>query len=748
MGKEIKFSFISDGIGPHYDENKINASINASAPKIAIYAENGTGKTFFSRMFALSEKDVTLEDYNRLISIDKKSGEFKFAIGSPDIDYTYSVSLSQGNPPVIMQKGKKYLYHTFNSDYVNENIVSKDFSPDDGNVTGYILGKDNIDVSEEKDYLKTINEEIDLLKNRIDEKINVAKEELRDKKINRSLNEFKEINFNSVFMAISSEKTEDYSALCKQLNLLKNIPENIPSIVENHTELQYDFLFKIDEFLQTEFNKVRFDEIAMQKIKEVRQFSSFFKEGLRVFDSYNDNVCPFCSQELNEIGLYYINMYKKYFLQEEARILMEIEQYIRNFSNFENGINNFEKKYSLMAEKFLTYRVYIPELSQIFPDVLPKFESIKDSVDNIKLQLAKKKDDISNTMFSVIDDVELIKKHILDLNEMWNKLFNNSVKLQRFLDDSNNSRISLCRKICIAKKDVLIFDCKDDIEKIKNLNEVKAEVSESIKEKERKAKTAKRDVVIESLSMFLDYFFHQKYIFDEKTFGISFKGKALDKKAKDVLSDGEKSIVAFCYYLATTHLLVNTESDYDDIFFVIDDPISSLDFHYVYAVADIIRHLNNSFPQIKKIRYIVFTHNAEFMSILFRNKIPNLTVSMSKGNIEKMNSELLMPYEYHLNDIVCVANGTKKPVYTTPNSIRQVIETIMRFECPKDCSSESYVMKNPLLNKNSYIYSLMQDGSHGAVRKALPFNEECLKEACKIVVEFVNEKYPEQIKSI
>lgn len=53
-----------------------------------------------------------------------------------------------------------------------------------------------------------------------------------------------------------------------------------------------------------------------------------------------------------------------------------------------------------------------------------------------------------------------------------------------------------------------------------------------------------------------------------------------------------------------------------------------------------------------------------------------------------------------------------------------------------------------LLNKNSYIYSLMQDGSHGAVRKALPFNEECLKEACKIVVEFVNEKYPEQIKSI
>lgn len=107
MGKEIKFSFISDGIGPHYDENKINASINASAPKIAIYAENGTGKTFFSRMFALSEKDVTLEDYNRLISINKKSGEFKFAIESPDIDYTYSVSLSQGNPPVIMQKGKK-----------------------------------------------------------------------------------------------------------------------------------------------------------------------------------------------------------------------------------------------------------------------------------------------------------------------------------------------------------------------------------------------------------------------------------------------------------------------------------------------------------------------------------------------------------------------------------------------------------------------------------------------------------------
>ena len=745
MGKDIKFSFSLDGIGPHYDKNKIDDSFNSSAPRLAIYAENGTGKTFFTRMFALSENGANIEDNNRLISIDKKTGTFKFSIKSPDIEYTYSVDLEHGKPPFIEQQGKKYLYHVFNSDYVSNNIVSTDFSPSDGNVTGYILGKENIDVSEEKDQLKTLNEQIETQRNNITQKLSDAKAELASKKINRSLNEFKEINYDNIFGEKSANDTDDYYTLCQQLSLLKNIPEEIPVIAEKQTDISCDFLLETETLLKTKFNKVHFDEKAMEKIKHVRNHTSFFENGVSIFENQQEKICPFCSQELSEIGIYYINLYKYYFEQEESNVLSDIEQHIRNVSYLINIIDSFEKKYFVMSERFLRYRIYIPEMSNFCPEVLPKLDDIKKNIENISKQLVIKKQDISKTDFNISTDIEAIKNYILKLNDISSKLLLNSNKLQRLLDDSNNSRLSLCRKICNTRRNILINECKIYINNIKELNSKCEKIKASIKEKERKAKTSKREVVVEALSMFLDYFFHQKYVFDEKTFGISFKGKSLDTKAKDVLSDGEKSIVAFCYYLASTHLLINNESDYEDIFFIIDDPISSMDFNYVYAVSDIIRHLSNSFPQIEKIRYIIFTHNAEFMSILYRNRIPKLSISMTKGKLDKMNSELLMPYEYHLNDIICVANETQIPTYTTPNSIRQVIETIMRFESPKEDSTEKYILNNPLLCKNSYIYSLMQDGSHGAVRKALPFSAETLKEACKIVVQFVKSKYPAQI---
>ena len=52
-----------------------------------------------------------------------------------------------------------------------------------------------------------------------------------------------------------------------------------------------------------------------------------------------------------------------------------------------------------------------------------------------------------------------------------------------------------------------------------------------------------------------------------------------------MLSDGEKSILAFCFFLANIHGVVENESDYNRLFLVIDDPVSSMDFNYVYNVS-------------------------------------------------------------------------------------------------------------------------------------------------------------------
>lgn len=206
-------------------------------------------------------------------------------------------------------------------------------------------------------------------------------------------------------------------------------------------------------------------------------------------------------------------------------------------------------------------------------------------------------------------------------------------------------------------------------------------------------------------------------------------------------------IVAYCYYLASTHLHINREDDYGKLFFIIDDPVSSMDFHFVYAVAGSLRDIKAHFGITTYDRMWVFTHNLEFYSIVARNHIINNAYIMRQGKIEPLKHQLLMPYENHLKDIVEIASGIQQPSHTTGNSIRHVLETVCRFEYPEK-NLETYITENEILGNNSCIFTLCQDLSHGSVRNQPPYSHEVIIEACKIVVEFMKSKYQGQIDAL
>ncbi len=133
----IEVSFVANGIGPHYGDNRLtNNKFSTGALNIAIYAENGTGKTFLSRIFALSENDTTITDTERLLSIGSDNGKFVFAVKEPNsttIVHKYSVDINKGSSPNVVIEGKKYKYHVFNHDYVVNNLEKSEYSPD-GNI--------------------------------------------------------------------------------------------------------------------------------------------------------------------------------------------------------------------------------------------------------------------------------------------------------------------------------------------------------------------------------------------------------------------------------------------------------------------------------------------------------------------------------------------------------------------------------------------------------------------------------------
>lgn len=245
----------------------------------------------------------------------------------------------------------------------------------------------------------------------------------------------------------------------------------------------------------------------------------------------------------------------------------------------------------------------------------------------------------------------------------------------------------------------------------------------------------------------MNLFFNGKYTLDKDTFQIVFLGNNIGKNASRVLSDGEKSIVAYCYYLATTHLLVRHETDYEKLFFIIDDPISSMDFHYVYMVAQSLRDIKNIFEIKSYERIWVFTHNVEFLSIIKRNHILINTYAIKPGEIQTIDHRLLLPYESHLADIVKIARGELLPTHTTPNSIRHVLETVCRFEFPEK-GIENYIKDHDILSKSACIFSICQDLSHGGMRKEFPFSVDILRSACQTIVDFIKLKYRGQLENI
>ena len=749
---KIEVSFVANGIGPHYGYNRLtNNKFSTGALNIAVYAENGTGKTFLSRMFALSENDKSVADTDRLLSIGNVNGEFVFTVKEPtstSFVHKYSVNINKGSSPKVVIEGKQYKYHVFNHDYIVNNLEKSEYSPD-GNITGYIIGRENIDVSSEKKEKKEAEDdrqsEIDI----INKEINKAKNDLKNKNVNGSLTEYKRFNIDNVVNCFNTDEIESFASLSEQYIKLKSIPENIPNLVVMNYGINTQFFEQIIYMLSTSYSKAKFDEEAMRLIKKVQNDPNFYNKGIIKYEGSSEPKCPFCNQTLSEYGIYVINLYKEYFDQQESQVINDIDQLINSVKKLKENIKQYISSYNKMVSLFDSYKVFIPEFKDRTCEIMPDSQAINNDIDILISALTKKKSYIEFTDFDVSASINEINQYKKEAETVYYNQKRKSEELEAALNDSDKSRKKLHRRICNARFNQLVDICKSRVAKINDLTETINNLEKSIKEKEGKSKKSKKEIVIKDLKKYLDYFFHNKYTFDDSNFSITFKNEILNNKTKDVLSEGEKSILALCYYFASTHVIISNEQEYDDLFFVLDDPISSMDFKYVYAVASIIRGLKKEFPQIGgNIRCIIFTHNAEFMSLLVRNKIPNLKLGLVPGKIDKLKNELLQPYEYHLKDLLEISEGRKMPSHTTPNSIRHVIETIMRFEEPNKENTEDYVNSNEILNKNAFIYSVMQDGSHGAMRKQPTISTNDLKRAADTVVDFVKAKYPEQICSI
>lgn len=728
-----KFEIEINGIGPYKEKLKYDNNINKL--KIGIYGKNGCGKTFISRCLRTYEiEEERYYDYaKQLLNMDSQNGFFQIKIG----DSSNSFKVSSSNIYDIDKKIDR-LFYTFNSDYIIENLANSNYNPN-GNIEGYILGKVNIDVSENKKELEELKNNVETLENNIKDKINDGKERISKYNITNRLNKYKDINYEQLLLHNIVDNI-DYDSCINDIVTINNVADDIEDIQylkeRNHKELDYN---EIEELFNTEYDLSKFEDDFK---KYINTHFNFIKEGIDLYNN-NNKKCPYCKQELNEDGIKIIDNYIKFVNDNESKIKNKLNNLISIIGEIEQNniviINDLEIK-------VLEMKKYSNFFGSISNDNIDKLKSCINNYNDFLKELVKK----CGEKIQHID-----RKVDLDLSNV-NDSFDNLINdINREIDSYNNKKNNSntkkkeCKELlCTALMNKLKIDNNTSINEIEVLNNKIKLLEKEIAEKELKNKKSKKELVASDLEKYLNIFFNGKYTFNKDTFSLSLNDSRLLDKPDKVLSDGEKIILAFCYYLANIHSIVTNDDDYKKIILVIDDPISSVDIDYIYQMAALIRDFGNSNNAYD--RYIILTHNLDFYNVLSSNEIIIEKLFLNKNKLAKYNEQLIMPYDYHLLDIYEIVYLHKEPSYTTPNSIRHILETICNFEgYPKGQNSISKLIRNDETFINDVgLYTYIEDLSHGRVRFDEANNKEMIISACEAVIKYVSNHYPHQIENI
>lgn len=170
-----------------------------------------------------------------------------------------------------------------------------------------------------------------------------------------------------------------------------------------------------------------------------------------------------------------------------------------------------------------------------------------------------------------------------------------------------------------------------------------------------------------------------------------------------------------------------------------------MDFNHVYSICGIIRNLKEIIKSERE-RFIILTHNIDFMRVLSGNNIVSKRFILKESKLKEFNNNLTVPYINHLHDIYKVANKTESPKHTTANSIRHIIETLNKFENIDSTTDliSKYIKEN--VTEESKTYTLINDLSHGGWRtEQAPIHDDDFILVCQTIIAIIGKKYKGQL---
>ncbi|GAA8972338.1 AAA family ATPase [Helicobacter pylori] len=594
-----------------------------------IFGNNGCGKTSLTRAFELLiSKNKCIEKYRTISTAESPSIEFECKDGSYKIEPNSNI----GAP--------SFKVEIYNSDFLHNNApFNSEFGLkklDDGIIIleSSVLGEETKEINQLKNCKEKVEKRQKKIKNENSAETLSAKQESEIKKYDEEIEKIrKKVTSKTIQITLDEIKINNICEVSKnkfkvQEDALTNLEKDFDELDEamkkfddlKEMELPKDYQ-TIKDKLESLFS-FDIDKEAGQVSEEIKEHMSkvgreFIEKGIELQKKMPDNACPFCTQEItnNIIQVYtsYFNKSIEQFNQDSLEVSGTLKKILEQW-NIKEILQSFERFEPFMKKDFSTNK-----------------ESLKNALDQIKALLEKLQKEVGKKEGA---------KNEKEFQETDKKLSENYEKFQKCVDETRNilkqkkEQKERLEKLKTELKEARIKKAKhDSYDWQKSKEEVERKLSvlncrherlnrllEKINKKLKGLYDQKRPD-IETINNYLKALNLPKYSLD-KDYRIVLNSDALENsEAKIILSDGEKTTLAFAYFLARLKLFYKKE-DLKNLVVVIDDPISSLDEQRIYNTTCLVAKINQELAREKlsneenKAQVFVLTHNHTFMARL------------------------------------------------------------------------------------------------------------------------------------
>ncbi|GAA8646931.1 hypothetical protein KYTH83_09930 [Helicobacter pylori] len=355
-----------------------------------------------------------------------------------------------------------------------------------------------------------------------------------------------------------------------------------------------------------------------EKIKEhiEKVGKEFIEKGIKLQKEMPDNACPFCTQKiLNGIIQDYTSYFNKSIEQFNQKSLKMSE-------TLKNTLNQWNIKEILQS--FERFEPFMEDFLKEKKSLENALEQIKDSLEELQKEVDKKEGAKNEEKFQEIDKKlleiqENIQQCVGEIGKILNQKKEQKKKLKKLKTELKEARIKK------AKHDSYDWQkSKEEAERklsvLVSRNKRLKCLLEKIDNKLKGLYDQKRpDIKI--INSYLKALNLPKYSLNEDYRIVLNSVDLENSKAKMILSDGEKTTLAFAYFLARLKLFYKKE-DLKNLVVVIDDPISSLDEQRIYNTTCLVAKINQELvgealkENEDKAQVFVLTHNHTFMARL------------------------------------------------------------------------------------------------------------------------------------